>query len=280
MDDKLDMSMMFAMHDALRRELAQVARIARLRDDHPGQLLRAALGWELFKKFLVVHHQAEDDTLWPALRARVAGRPERVALADALEAEHAVIEPLLTAIDAAAADPGYGYQRFGDIVDELATKLTAHLAHEETDGLPLIDASLTPQEWQNFAQDHTERLRGDAATYMPWLLNGASPQMLDAVLGKFPPPLLTAFREQWSPRYAALDIWPPTAEATVAEAAAAEAAAAEAAAAPGTGKDSVLCRSRTGPKPPRRPPPPAVTCGSRCSSSPPLSSCWCSTTRS
>jgi hypothetical protein len=33
----------------------------------------------------------------------VAGQPDRVALADALEAEHAVIEPLLTVIDAAAA---------------------------------------------------------------------------------------------------------------------------------------------------------------------------------
>jgi iron-sulfur cluster repair protein YtfE (RIC family) len=207
MEYQLDMSMMFAMHDALRRELVQVGRIARLRDDHPGRLLRAALGWELFKKFLLVHHQSEDDILWPTLRTNVAGQPDRVALADALEAEHAVIEPLLTAIDAAAADPDYGYQRFGDIVDELATKLSAHLTHEETDGLPLIDVSLTAQEWQRFAQVHTERIRGDAPMYMPWLLNGASPQTLDAVLGKFPPPLLTAFREQWGPRFAALDLW-------------------------------------------------------------------------
>ena len=188
MEYQLDMSMMFAMHDALRRELVQVGRVARLRDDHPGRLLRAALGWELFKKFLLVHHQSEDDTLWPTLRANVAGQPDRVALADALEAEHAVIEPLLTAIDAAAADPDYGYQRFGDIVDELATRLTE-------------------QEWQHFAQVHTERIRGDASLYMPWLLNGASPQMLDAILGKFPPPLLAAFREEWGPRYAGLDVW-------------------------------------------------------------------------
>ena len=55
MDSRLDMSMMFAIHEALRRELVQVGRITRLRDDHPGQLLRAALGWELFKKFLLVH---------------------------------------------------------------------------------------------------------------------------------------------------------------------------------------------------------------------------------
>ena len=207
MDFKLDMSMMFAMHDALRRELAAVGRIAARRDGDPGQLLRAALGWELFKKFLLVHHQAEDDALWPALRTRVAGQPDRLALVDAMEQEHAAIDPLLRAIDAAAADPAYGYQRFGDIVDELATKLTGHLDHEESDGLRLIDASLTPGEWQHFAQVHTERIRGDAATYMPWLLNGASPQTLDAVLSKFPPPLLTAYREQWGPRYAALSIW-------------------------------------------------------------------------
>jgi hypothetical protein len=134
MDFRLDISMMLAMHDALRRELVQVGRIAARRDDNPGKLLHAALGWELFKKFLLVH--------------------------------------------------------------------------EETDGLPLIDASLTPAEWQHFAQVHTERIRGDAPMYMPWLLNGASPQMLDAILSKFSPPLLTAFHEQWGPRYAALDIWP------------------------------------------------------------------------
>jgi hypothetical protein len=207
MDFKLDMSMMFAMHDALRRELLQVRRIAGLRDDHPGQLLRAALGWELFKKFLLVHHQSEDDALWSVLRAHVTGQPDRVALVDAMEEEHAAIDPLLTAIDAAAADPGYGYQRFGDIIDELVTKLTAHLAHEETGGLALIDASLTPAEWQHFSQVHTERIRGDAPMYMPWLLSEAGPQTLDAVLGKFPPPLLTAFREQWGPRYATLPIW-------------------------------------------------------------------------
>jgi Hemerythrin HHE cation binding domain len=205
---KLDMSMMLTMHDALRRELVQVARIAGGQDGSPGALLRAALGWELFKKFLLVHHQTEDDILWPALRARVAGQPGRVAMADALEAEHAVIEPLLAAIDAAAADPHYGYQRLGGIADELVTALTAHLAHEESDGLPLIDASLTPPEWARFAAVHSDRLRDDAPRYMPWLLNGASPGAMESVIGKFPPPLLAAYRDQWAPQYAALDIWP------------------------------------------------------------------------
>lgn len=207
MEFRLDMSMMFAMHDALRRELVQVGRMASQRDGDPGKLLRAALGWELFKKFLLVHHQSEDDALWPVMRAHVAAQPDRVALVDALEQEHVAIEPLLAAIDAAAADPAYGHQRFGDIVDELVTKLTAHLAHEESDGLALIDDSLSLAQWQHFAHVHTERVRSDAPTYLPWLLSDASPQTLDAVLGKFPPSLLTAFREQWGPQYAALNVW-------------------------------------------------------------------------
>jgi hypothetical protein len=208
MESKLDMSMMFAIHDALRRDLVQVGRIAKVGDDSPGTLLRAALGWELFKKFLLVHHQSEDDALWPALRESVAGHPDRTALVEALEAEHAVIEPLLTAIDSAAADPDYGYQRFGDIVDELAAKLTAHLTHEETDGLPLIDASLTQPEWQHFAQVHGQRNLPDASRYMPWLLDGAKPQSVGAILANIPPPLRNSYREQWAPAYADLEIWP------------------------------------------------------------------------
>ena len=207
MEYKLDMSMMFAMHDALRRELVQVARIAGQRNGHPGTQLHAALGWELFKRFLLVHHRSEDDALWPVLRAHVADKPDRLALVDALEAEHTAIDPLLTAIDAAAADPNYGYQRFGDIIDELVGKLTWHLTHEESEGLPLVDASLTSAEWQHYAQVHTERIGGDAPVAVPWLLDGASPQTREAVLSQLPPPLLVTIREQWEPGYASLRIW-------------------------------------------------------------------------
>jgi iron-sulfur cluster repair protein YtfE (RIC family) len=204
---KLDMSMMVAIHGAFRRELEQIERFAGESGHVPGSRLQAALGWELFKKFLLVHHQSEDDVLWPTLRARVAERPDQVALVDALEAEHAVITPLLGAIDSAAADPAQDLQRLGEIVSELRAKLGAHLDHEESDGLPLIDVSLTPAEWQRFSQVHSERLRSDAPMYMPWLLNEASPQTLDAILGKFPPPLLNAFRDEWGPSYAALTVW-------------------------------------------------------------------------
>jgi len=42
---------------------------------------------------------------------------------------------------------------------------------------------------------------------MPRLLDRASPQMHQAVLSQLPPPVATAFREQWEPRYATLKLW-------------------------------------------------------------------------
>lgn len=207
MDYKLDMSTMLAIHLALRRDLDRLGRIAARPDDNPARLLRAAAGWEQFKTFLVAHHTAEDQALWPVLREAVAANPDQVALADALEEEHSVIEPLLASIDAAAADPDDGHQRFGDIIDELISKLSGHLTHEETEGLALIDASLTPERWQHFAAVNADLVRPEAPNYMPWLLSEADQQTLDAVLGKFPPQMLTAFREQWAPAYAARDLW-------------------------------------------------------------------------
>ena len=207
MDYKLDMSTMLAIHHALRRDLERLGRIAARPDANPARLLQAAAGWEQFKTFLVAHHTAEDQALWPPLREAVAANPDQVALADALEEEHSVIEPLLAAIDAAAADPDDGHQAIGGIIDELISKLSGHLTHEETEGFALIDAALTSAQWRHFAAVNADLVRPEAPNYMPWLLSEADQDTLDAILGKFPPQLLTAFREQWAPAYAARDPW-------------------------------------------------------------------------
>jgi hypothetical protein len=206
-DYKLDMSSMLAIHQALRRDLDRLGQIAARPDGNPARLLRAVAGWEQFKTFLVAHHTAEDQALWPPLREAVAANPDQVALADALEEEHSVIEPLLAAIDAAAADPDDGHRAIGGIIDELISNLSGHLRHEETEGFALIDASLTPEQWQHFAAVNADMVRPDAPNYMPWMLGEADQQTLDAVLGKFPPQLLTAYREQWAPAYAARELW-------------------------------------------------------------------------
>jgi hypothetical protein len=218
MASKLDWSTMLAIHGALRRDLEQVARIAGERHHGDGARLRASLGWVQFKRFLVAHHQVEDDALWPALRSHVAAFPDQVAVVDALEAEHGVIEPLLEAVDHEVANPEGDGQQLSDLVDELATRLAAHLGHEESEGRQLIDATLNAEEWQRFARSHGQRLLGEASTYVPWLLEGASPETVEGFLLNIPPPLAASYREQWAPSYAAVQHWDSTGQGSPARA--------------------------------------------------------------
>src|SRR5258708_38891939 len=58
-------------------------------------------------------------TGFSALRRELVQVARTGRLRDALPGR---LMPLLEVIDVAAADPDYGYQRFGDIIDELASK--------------------------------------------------------------------------------------------------------------------------------------------------------------
>ncbi|NDU71305.1 hemerythrin domain-containing protein [Actinomadura sp. DSM 109109] len=192
---------MYAMHNALRRELEHLAKVTAREDDDPRRILAAAAGWELFKTALHAHHTAEDEALWPVLRQTLHGRADDLALLDAMEAEHAAVDPLIEAID-------IGAEPVGDLVDALATALTAHLAHEEKEALPLIDATMTPEQVQNFGQVHGRHVGPDAPRVLPWLLDGVDEATAASTLSVLPEPARAAFETQWRPAYRALERWP------------------------------------------------------------------------
>ncbi|MFG3091777.1 hemerythrin domain-containing protein [Streptomyces antibioticus] len=205
----LDMTMMFAIHDALRRELERIARITSRVDEDPRHVLSTAVGWELFKKFLTAHHTSEDRTLWPVMYEALAGRGagSEIALLDAMEDEHAVIDPLLADIDAALADRDSGAGRLGGLVDTLCTDLRAHLDHEEREALALMDLTLSPQQWAAFSAEQKDRIGSDANRYLPWLLDDVDAARVAVILGKLPPPLRAAYETEWRAAYEDLDIW-------------------------------------------------------------------------
>jgi hemerythrin-like domain-containing protein len=202
-----DMTMMYATHDALRRDLDDIARITARGQDDPKTVLRSAVGWELFKSFLHVHHSAEDDLLWPAMRRALAGDSAAQALLDAMEAEHAAIDSLLISIDAALADRESGPARLGELTDGLSSALRGHLDHEEIDILPLINATVTEQEWSAFGAETGKRVGQDIQRFFPWALEDAAPDIRAAVLGVLPPPMVYAYRDVWQPAYAELNRW-------------------------------------------------------------------------
>jgi iron-sulfur cluster repair protein YtfE (RIC family) len=214
----VDLTIMLAMHDAFRRDLAHLARAA---DRHHADLedpaRRTALlaGWELFKAQLHHHHTAEDAGLWPRMRTHLADRPDDLALLQAMEDEHSLIGPLLAAIDDAFADRDHGHQVLRHAVDALATALPQHLAHEERDALPLMGQVLTAQEWRGFTADQRRKtgIRG-AAQMFPWMLDSMPAEQVQAVLRTLPPPLRVVYRRIWQPRYARHDHWEPPARSS------------------------------------------------------------------
>jgi iron-sulfur cluster repair protein YtfE (RIC family) len=202
------MTMMHTMHDALRREAEHIARItAQGASDDPRRVLAAAAGWRMFESYLHTHHTAEDQAIWPVLRAELADRPDDLALLDAMESEHAAIDPLLAAIDAETGNAHAGPQRLAELVDQLVTTLTGHLKHEETEALPLIDATMSAVQWQQFSEVHRNGIGADTPRYFPWLLDHADDARIEQVFSVLPASVRQTYLTQWQPAYVQLDPW-------------------------------------------------------------------------
>ena len=208
-----DLTIMLAAHAAFRRDLAQLARAATFADlPDPGRRASVQAGWELFKRQLHIHHTAEDEIVWPALRERLTRSENAQSVLDAMEAEHRQIDPLLAAVDVAFARADHGHRAdvraIGDAADALAGSLTAHLTHEERDGLPLIGEALTSAEWRRVGFRIVRKNGLSAGGEMfAWLADGADPDHAAAAIGTLPPPARLVYRAIWRPRYKRTSSW-------------------------------------------------------------------------
>jgi hemerythrin-like domain-containing protein len=206
--NQLDMTMMFAIHEALRRDLERIAQAAAVAGDDPAGLHVTHFGWQLFKEFLTLHHTTEDAVLWPRMRELVAGRADDLELLDAMEQEHGRIDPLIEAVDAALADHEHGHDRLGDVADALVTEVGGHLDHEEQDALPLVSRVLPAEDWDRFGAEQRSRTSLDAAArYLPWLLDEARSNRAADVLRFIPPHLQELYRNSWLPAYREKNPW-------------------------------------------------------------------------
>ncbi|WP_030683107.1 hemerythrin domain-containing protein [Streptomyces sp. NRRL B-1347] len=215
MTDQFDMTVTYAMHNALRRELRLLDRATVRAGPDPRNVLRTA-GWQLFRRALHAHHSAEDDALWPALRQALHGRPLSLVRLEAIEVEHAALARLLEAIDQALADPDAGLPLFGELTGSLVTGLRGHLRHEEEAVFPLVQAVLSKEQWERFGRVHAQRIEADAARLLPWLLDGAADETAAAVLAQLlPESAHRTYVDRWQPAYAMLDQWDPRADLAV-----------------------------------------------------------------
>lgn len=193
---EVDFTMMYVAHDAFGRDLARLINAAAIGQ---GLTPAATATWVWFREQLHTHHTAEDTALWPRLASVVTGG--EAGILAAMEAEHAMIDPMLARIDATM-----GERRTGDLLAELtllAEGLSDHMKHEEEAALPLLERRLGVAGWDAFTTEIRRQVGGvrGGARYLPWVLDGAMPQTRTAVLGMLPPPARVLYRTIWERRY-------------------------------------------------------------------------------
>ena len=186
-DGPIDMAPMYVMHHAFRRDLRDFVAAAGVTPVEDRAARRAlAARFEFFGAVLHKHHTSEDEQIWPLLLRRVdtAGDAQGRATLDAMEAEHAEIDPLLTACSEgfrqlAGSTALPDTERDGDARAALEIRLVAtrerldcHLGHEERDAIALIQRYLTAPDWHavdtRIQQSYTLR---ESLDVLPWVLH-------------------------------------------------------------------------------------------------------------
>jgi len=203
MSTHLDFTVMYAAHDAFRRDTDRLRDAAAARAAHDPSVRN---GWRTFKRQLAIHHTAEDTVLWPKLRAALVENAGDTAILDAMEREHRDLETLLTAVDEALRDGDHAALTIH--AEDLANTLDDHLEREEELALPLIQSMLTEQDWAAFDKA-ARRLQGrrGVGVFLPWLLDGTPLSEQRRLLSLLPARLRVGYRAFWRPRYAAQRLW-------------------------------------------------------------------------
>jgi hypothetical protein len=175
----IEFTAMEIFHHALRRDLTALTT----EFDHPT--------WRNFAFQLHFHHTSEDRLLWPLVQEKVTDVDDGALLVE-LEAEHALIDPLLGTVEDVLATGG----NVTAPLAELAEALYAHLEHEEQEGLPLIDSVLTPAEWEAYVgavRSQDGDMAQNPAVFLPWLLKDAPEELRGRMLAGIPEPVRAMF---------------------------------------------------------------------------------------
>jgi len=158
--------------------------------------------------FLRAHHAAEDEGLYPAVRARRPHDASTLALLDRMDADHEQIAGSIDAVEAACS----AYERSGAsearaqvlaAIGALSEVLLPHLQREEEQVMPVVSDAITEREWRALEDEHNVQGRRIAELGMEghWLIDDASPADRAVVLGLVGPVLRVALLHGFSRPY-------------------------------------------------------------------------------
>jgi hemerythrin-like domain-containing protein len=202
MNDEVSSAMdtrdMIWVHNAFRRAFTEApGQIASVDDGdvERAQYLTGYLAEVLW--FLHAHHDGEDQLLYPLLVERA---PETGALFSRMETQHQAVAASIGGAEEAAER--FGRSASTDDGDALAAACSSlidqasdHLVEEETEVLPVVSRTITPEEWGALPGHVLSQYRGTRVWLLLGLVIEAVPDDLRAtMIGRLPPPVV----EMWT----------------------------------------------------------------------------------
>ena len=149
-EQPIDVRDMAIIHRTFRTGYAESARLVRAAPTpSPGRVRFLADHIDFAIAALHIHHEGEDELLYPKLIERV---PEQALKTEDVEHEHQLVREALEAVSAACAtwreqpSPQTG-ETLASALDQLNAIAQRHLDDEEQNIVPLAAVTLTQQEW-------------------------------------------------------------------------------------------------------------------------------------
>jgi len=195
--DRIDVSDMFAVHQALRDSLGAAPQLVRgVSPSDAGRVELIANFYDNVLGFLHVHHDGEEKLVFPLLRDRCPGE---LGLLDQMAAQHAAVVGLMqgsgSALSAWVGGEAGAQEASATALGALSEGLEQHLGEEEQQLLPLCAAYLTPEEWGVLPGHALGSFDRDKV----WLILGLirdhmTQEQRDEMLAHMPPPAV----EMWT----------------------------------------------------------------------------------
>jgi hypothetical protein len=203
-DGPIDGSGMYLMHHAFRRDLKNFAAAAARTPLQARETWRALQRrWARFGEILHSHHHVEDAWLWPLLARKAEGDPAARETLQAMEAEHALIDPILRSCSALLARLAQGADAAAraELSRQLAFArdvLGAHLAHEEREAMALVQRLLTVEDWAVF-EKQVSRAYGirEIPHAIAWMVHDLPAEGLARLEHEAPAVMLLLYRLFW-----------------------------------------------------------------------------------
>jgi hypothetical protein len=205
--ERPDTSDMVAVHKALRGALGAGPSRVRGVDDSDAE--RRALIADYYDNvlwFLDVHHNGEEQLVFPLLRER---NPAARAIVDSMESQHHDVVELLANAGASrnawAGGDTAAQATLADQLEALHDATIAHLDQEEAQLLPLCGDTLTMEEWGALPGHALSQYRGDKV----WLVLGLimeqrTPDEQARMLSSMPPPVAQMWQDMGSAAFSEL----------------------------------------------------------------------------